>query len=312
MARRLSSIVKRGRSRRDAAGICAALLQHGRAAQAWIPLSSTPPASPDALTVVARLEQGVTIAVAQSQVDSVTARRATERGDSRYQHAYLEPVGASAAAELQPGLFLLQGVALLLLLITCANLGNLFLVHTSARYGEFAVRAGLGARPIDLLRHVFAEAGIVATAGAALGVAVAYVTSAWLRSIAAPVLPQWISVHVDLTDLTVVTRYRMDNGRRVRDCACGLGGTRWRPAHDASKCDADDEPRFRPPSERIPGGCAGVDGRRPFGRRRPPNSELHQHHECARGLRRAGPGDDGSLPGHCVVRRPRHSAPARR
>jgi len=175
----------------------------GRAAQAWIPLSSTPPASGDALTVVARLEQGVTIAVAQSQVDSVTARLATERGDSRYEHAYLEPVGASAAAELQPGLFLLQGVALLLLLITCANLGNLFLVHTTARYGEFAVRAGLGARPIDLLRHVFAEAGIIATAGAALGVAVAYVTSAWLRSIAAPVLPQWISVQIDLTDLTV-------------------------------------------------------------------------------------------------------------
>ena len=175
----------------------------GHAAQAWIPLTSTTSASRDALTVVVRLESTVTLPVAQSQVDSLTSRLATERGDSRYDHAYLEPVGASAAAELQPGLFLLQGVALLVLLITCANLGNLFLVHTTARYGEFAVRAGLGARPIDLLRHVLAEAGIIATAGAVLGVAIAYVTSAWLQSIAAPVLPQWISLQIDLTDLTV-------------------------------------------------------------------------------------------------------------
>jgi putative ABC transport system permease protein len=75
----------------------------GHAAQAWIPLSSTPRAGGDALTVVARLEQGVTIFVAQSQVDSVTSRLPRERGDSRYEHAYLEPVGDSAAAEFQPG-----------------------------------------------------------------------------------------------------------------------------------------------------------------------------------------------------------------
>src|SRR5688500_20104771 len=36
-------------------------------------------------------------------------------------------------------------------------------------------------RSSDLLRHVFVEAAIIATAGAALGVAGAYVTSAWLR-----------------------------------------------------------------------------------------------------------------------------------
>ena len=199
----------------------------GRAAQAWIPLSSTPPASRDPLTVVARLEQGVTISVAQSQVDSVTARLATERGDSRYEHAYLEPLGASAAAELQPGLFLLQGVALLLLLITCANLGNLFLVHTTGRYQQVTVpgrpRSTANQSPAPCLRGSghHRHRGCRARRGGGV-----------CHECVAPIDRRTRAAAMDLgPDRSEGSdrrpRHRMDNGRRVRDCACGPGGAHW-------------------------------------------------------------------------------------
>jgi putative ABC transport system permease protein len=184
-------------------GFAPPCFETGRASLAWIPLLPASQAKSEALAVVARLRSDVELLAAQAQVDGLMPRLAAERGDERYEHAYLEPVGASAAAELGPGLFLLQGVGVLLLLVTCANLANLFLVRTMTRQHEMAVRAGLGARPSDLLCHVLTEAVVVSTAGAAFGVALNLGASAWLRSIAAPVLPAWVSFQIDLTDLGV-------------------------------------------------------------------------------------------------------------
>jgi predicted permease len=172
------------------------------AAQAWIPhVAPGIPVQRIGMAIIARLAPGIGIDAAQSQIDTVTSRMAVDTGDGRYQYAYLEPYGASATRELEPGLVLLQAVAGLLLLITCASLANLFLVNTTERHAEFAVRAALGAGRARLARQVLVEAGVVATAGSIAGIALAFATSAWLRSLAAPVLPAERPFGLDYPDL---------------------------------------------------------------------------------------------------------------
>jgi len=76
-------------------------------------------------------------------------------------------------------MWLLAGGVALLVLAACANLAGLLLARGAARRGELAVRAAMGAGPLQLAREVLLETGLVAAAGAALGLALAQ----WLLAV---------------------------------------------------------------------------------------------------------------------------------
>jgi predicted permease len=83
-------------------------------------------------------------------------------------------------------LFILLGVAGLVLLIACANVGHLVLARSATRRSEFALRLALGASRGRVMRQVLVEGLVLAGLGAAVGVALAY----W----AAPALIAYTSV----------------------------------------------------------------------------------------------------------------------
>jgi putative ABC transport system permease protein len=81
------------------------------------------------------------------------------------------------AGELLPTLEVMVAVVAFVLLIACANVGNLLLVRCFTRRHEMSVRLAIGASHVRLLRRLLAEGLILSALGTAGGLLVAY----WCR-----------------------------------------------------------------------------------------------------------------------------------
>jgi putative ABC transport system permease protein len=123
------------------------------------------------LKVTGRLRPGVTIKQATTDLDAIMARLqiAYPKTNATHLGASIVEWRSTLAASQRSVLFLLQGAVALVLLVACANVGNLFLAAAIRREHEFAVRAALGASRARRMRQVFLETAIIAAAAGALG-----------------------------------------------------------------------------------------------------------------------------------------------
>jgi predicted permease len=124
--------------------------------------------------VVGRLRSGVTRERAQAEMDVIAS--GIEREHPEFDTGWganvvslTDQVVGSARATL---LIVLAAVAIVLL-IACANVGNLMLVRADGRRREFAVRTALGAPRWRLVRQWLAESVVVAVLGGAIGLLLA-------------------------------------------------------------------------------------------------------------------------------------------
>ncbi len=128
-----------------------------------------------------RLKPGVTRNQAQQEISAIAARLeaeypATNRGrDIKVWALWQTPF--NHAGELLPIFEIMVVVVMFVLLIVCANVGNLLLVRSFARRHEMTVRLAVGAGRGRLLRQLVTEGLLLSACGAAGGILVAY----WCR-----------------------------------------------------------------------------------------------------------------------------------
>lgn len=98
----------------------------------------------------------------------------------------------------RPMLLVLMVAVGFLLLIACANVANLLLVRTSERHQELAVRAALGASPLNLARVLLGECVALALAGGLAGIGMAYAGVKLVRTILPSSMPRVAEISLDL------------------------------------------------------------------------------------------------------------------
>jgi macrolide transport system ATP-binding/permease protein len=145
-----------------------------------------------------RLKPGVTRAQAEQEISAIsthleTSYPATNRGRSMGIWP-LWQTPFNQARILGPTLEVMVVVVALVLLIACANVGNLLLVRSFTRRHEMSVRLALGASRVRLLKQLLAEGCMLASAGTAGGLLVAY----WCRHALALLMPRRGAVHMYL------------------------------------------------------------------------------------------------------------------
>lgn len=143
------------------------------------------------LRAIGRVKEGISLAAAESDLESVAARIAKEYpGSNEGVGVWLVPLHEQVTGPVRQGLFALLGAVACVLLIACVNLANLLLVRGSGRARELSVRAALGAGRRRILRQLMTESLALALVGGVLGL----LAGLWATDVLAALVPEQISL----------------------------------------------------------------------------------------------------------------------
>ena len=150
------------------------------------------------LRAIARLKPGATLEQAQSELSVIANRLEQEHPtDNKGYGVRLITLGEDTVGGLRPTLLALLGVVLFVLLIACANVGNLLLTRTTARRKEIAIRAALGAGRARLIRQLLTESVLLALIGGGAGLVLALWGTSFVESLGAQVSPLLSGIKID-------------------------------------------------------------------------------------------------------------------
>lgn len=204
----------------------------------WIPLSPTPRSLARtggrtySLRVVARLKPGVSITKASARMQQIRDMLAVEYPPwFADQGVSVRPIKASIVGDsARSWMLMLLAAVVAVFLIACANLANLLLARASGRAREVGVRAAMGASRGQIVQGLLVESVVLAVAGAAGGVLLAYWGIDLLRATLPPNLPRLWSIAIDLRVLGVAVTAAILTG-----VLCGI-----LPAAQMSRADVAD------------------------------------------------------------------------
>jgi len=174
--------------------------------EAWAPLALPPDQYSEAnrtshfLEVVGRLAPRLSLEDARRELSTASAalRAAHPEAYPTSGHFMMvaTPLHETMVGPVSATLWMLLGAVLLVLLMACANAGNLLLARSAARQRDLAVRAALGAGRTELVRETLIESVLLALTGGVAGIALARWGIDLLLALG-PELPRAGAIHLD-------------------------------------------------------------------------------------------------------------------
>jgi putative ABC transport system permease protein len=145
----------------------------------WVPINMHPAGDADqqfVSFVYARLKPGATLDEARAEMQIVQKRlEKTDPVLGFFSGINVSPVREEdAGPELRTSIFVLQAAVIFVLLIACANVGNLLLTRAVVREKEMAVRIALGAGRWRLIRQLLSESLLLSGLAGVFGVIFAF------------------------------------------------------------------------------------------------------------------------------------------
>jgi putative ABC transport system permease protein len=150
------------------------------------------------LRPIGLLKPGVTISQAQSELDAIAARLATQFPvTNKGWSVKLQPLKTVLVGNVRPAFRVLIGAVSLVLLIACANIASLLFARNTARQREIAIRTALGGGRSRLLRQLLTESLVLALAGGLVGIFLANAGVELLKQLGPQSLPRLDEVNVN-------------------------------------------------------------------------------------------------------------------
>jgi predicted permease len=138
-------------------------------------------------TVTARLAPGVSMSQARDEMNRLSAQMADENPATNKNTAVaVVKLREAIVGDGRRTLLVLLGAVAFVLLIACVNVANLQLAESLRRQRELAIRTAIGAGRGRLVRQLLTESLLVASAGAAAGLVVAWWGIGAIRAFAPP------------------------------------------------------------------------------------------------------------------------------
>ena len=167
----------------------------------WIPLRFTPEEAErrrnNYLQLLGRTASGRGVAEVEAELVSLMAGIAESYPEVRGESIRVGSMHREATGPIQGPLLLLLGAVGLVLLIATANVASLILARGAERQHEVALRVALGATRGSIIRSVLVESLVVAGAGVATGLLVAWMGVRVIGSLGASLFPQLEGLGLD-------------------------------------------------------------------------------------------------------------------
>ncbi len=151
--------------------------------------------------IVGKLKPRVSLAQAQAEMDTITARLRREFPENYPPNGGLTfsivPLLEQVVGNVRRSLLVLLGSVGFVLLIACANVANLMLSRAVARQQEIAVRTALGASRWHIVRQLLTESVLLSLCGGALGILICLLSVRWIHILGTKSIPRLQDVGID-------------------------------------------------------------------------------------------------------------------